>query len=135
MHQLVSGNVASMASNFGGCRHRHLALSMTDEEYMELPPHNPGNYPHRIGSSQEQAIGTEKFQQNQALFQNYTVVNGALKKQIVTAVEPVFLCPLVDQLTFFGQFSALTMMQHIFSSYGEIDIIDLKENAVTMMRP
>ena len=27
------------------------------------------------------------------------------------------------------------MMQHLFASYGAIDKIDLKENAVTMMRP
>ena len=80
---------------------------MTAKEYMEqtgfafVPPHNPGDCPQSMGSAQEQATGTEKFQQNQALFCKYTVVEGALKKQIVTAVEPVFLSPLVDQLTGF----------------------------------
>ena len=58
-----------------------------------------------------------------------------MKKQIVTAVEPVFLSPLEDQLTSFGQVYALTMLQHIFASYRAIDEIDIKENAVNMMGP
>ena len=55
-------------------------------------------------SAQEQALGTVKFRQK------YTVVNGAMKKHIVTVVEPVFLSPLLDPLTGFEQVSALTML-------------------------
>ena len=51
----------------------------------------------------------------------------ALKKQIITAVEPVFPSPMVDQLTGFGQVSALTMLQRLFSRCGVIEKIDLKE--------
>ena len=58
-----------------------------------------------------------------------------LENQIVTVVEPVFLSPLVDQLTGFGQVSALTILQNLFSSYEAIDKTDLKENAVNMMGP
>ena len=50
-------------------------------------------------------------------------------------MEPVLLSPLVDQLTGFGQVSALTMLQHLFSRYGEIDEIDLEENAVKIIGP
>ena len=71
-----------------------------------------------MGNFQEQALGTENLRQNQALFIKYTAVGKALKTQIVTAVEPVFFYPLVEQLTGFGQVSALTMLQHLFSSYG-----------------
>ena len=47
LHRLVRGNVASVASNLGGGRHGHLALTITTEDYMEhtvynfVPPHNP----------------------------------------------------------------------------------------------
>ena len=58
-----------------------------------------------------------------------------MKKQIVTAVEPVFLYPLVDQLTGLGQVSALTMLHHLFSRYRAINKINLKENSVKMMGP
>ena len=58
---------------------------MTDEECMEqivfvfVPPHNPGNYPQSVGSAQEQALGTAKFQQNQTMFRKYTAVDISLK--------------------------------------------------------
>ena len=84
---------------------------------------------------QEQALWTEYFQQNRALLRKYTAVYGALKCQIVTAVEPIFLSPLVDQLTGLGQVSALTTLQRLFSSYGTIDEIYLEENAAKMMGP
>ena len=86
-------------------------------------------------SAQEQALGTEKFRKNQAMFRKYTPLDRSLKNQIGAAVGPVFLSPLVDQLTGFGQVSALTMLQHLFSSYGVIDEINLKENTVNMMGP
>ena len=60
-------------------------------------------------------------------------MDGAIKKKIVTAVEPVFLSPLVDQLTGFGQVLALVILQYLFTSYGEIDEIDPEENAMKTM--
>ena len=62
-------------------------------------------------------------------------MDGSLKKHIVTALQPVFLSPLVNQLTGFGQVSALNMLQHIFNSYTAIEEIDLEENTVKMMSP
>ena len=58
-----------------------------------------------------------------------------MKKHIVTAEEPVFLSPLVDHITGFGQVSALTMMNNLFSNYRVIDRIDLEENTVKIMGP
>ena len=41
----------------------------------------------------------------------------------------------MDQLTWFEQVSALAMIQHLLSSHGVINKIDLEENAVKMMGP
>ena len=107
LHQLSSGDAASVESNLGGGQHGHLVLMMTAEEYRAqaefsfLPPHNPGNYLQSMGRVQEQAIVTEKLGQNQELFCKYTAVDRALKNKIVTVVEPVFLSPLVDHITGF----------------------------------
>ena len=96
--------------------HGHLDLKMTSKYYESqtgfdfVPPHNPGDYPPTMGNPQDQALGTEKFRQNQALFRKYTAVDVALKKQIATTVELVFIYPLMDQLTGFGQVSTLTMV-------------------------
>ena len=48
-------------------------------------------------------------------------------------METIFLYPIKDQLTSFGQFTALNMMDHLFSYYEEIDNINLEENDVKMM--
>ena len=62
-------------------------------------------------------------------------MDGAFKNCVFMAVEPVFLYSLVDQITGFRQVPALTMLQHLFSSYGEIDDINLKGNVVKIMKP
>ena len=51
----------------------------------------------------------------------------AIKKHIVTAVEPVFLSPMVYQMTGIGQVSELIILQHIFKNYGAIDKINLEK--------
>ena len=44
-----------------------------------------------MGNSQEQMLETEKFRQNQALFQNYTTVFGSLKKILVLLFNGLLL--------------------------------------------
>ena len=54
IHQLISGDVESVALNLRGGLHRHLTMTMTAEGYMEqtsfafFPSHNPGDYPHSM---------------------------------------------------------------------------------------
>ena len=62
-------------------------------------------------------------------------MDGSVQNQIVTAVQPVFLAPLVDQLNGFVQVSALAMLHNNFTSYGAIEKIDLEENTLQMMEP
>ena len=52
-------------------------------------------------------------------------MDRSLKNQTAMAVQPVLLYPLVEQLTGFGQVSELIMLQHLFTSYGAIDEINL----------
>ena len=105
IHQLVSGNAALVLSNLRGGRHGHLALTMISKKYAShrdssfVPLHNPKHYPPTMGNAQDQALKTENSWQNQAQFQKYTALDVALKNQIIMTLEPVFLSPLVDQLT------------------------------------
>ena len=86
-----------------------------------------------MGTTQDQALVTEWIQQNQALFSRCTTVDGALKHHIITAIQPVFFSPLVDQLTRSVQVNALQMLHRVFNSYGEIYEIDLEENTMKMI--
>ena len=98
LNWLISRYVESVVWILRGFRNGHLALKMKSEEYMEhtgytfVPRQNSCSYPQTMGATQEQALGTEEILKNQALFRRYTTVDGSLKKQIVTAVQPVS-CP------------------------------------------
>ena len=51
------------------------------------------------------------------------------------AVQPVFLPPLMGQLTLFIKVMMLQMLQHLFNSCRVIDRIDLEEISVKIMGP
>ena len=88
-----------------------------------------------MGKAQKQAFRTERFRQKQELFRGCTALDGVIKNQIYTAMQPVFLFPMVDQLTGFEQVNTLQMLQNIFKSYKAIDKINLKKNSVKMKGP
>ena len=127
--------------NLGGVQKGHLTLTMTAEEYLSqmgqalVPTHNPGDYPPVMGTAQKKALGPKRFRQNQSLFRRYTTVDGAIKNQIFTAMQPLFLYPLMHQLKGFGQVTALHMMKNLFSSYGLIEKINLRGKTVNIMGP
>ena len=85
LHRLISGNLAPVALNLRVGRHRHFNLTMIAEDYIAqtgykfVTLHNPGDYPPTMGTAQEQALGTERFQQNESLFIRCTVVDRVLK--------------------------------------------------------
>ena len=76
--------------------------------------------------AQDQTIGTERFQVNQALFCRYTTLDIQINKQLITAMEPIFMSLIKDQLTGFVQVTDLYMMIHLFRAYGAIDKINLE---------
>ena len=52
-------------------------FTMTSDKYVFVPLNNPYNYPPTMGNAQEQALGTDKFIQDQALYQKYNTVVAA----------------------------------------------------------
>ena len=75
---------------------------MAQMGYAFFAPRKPRNFLPTMGTDQKQALGINWFRKNQELFRIFTAMDRALRKQIVAAVQPVFLSPLVDQLTGFG---------------------------------
>ena len=114
---------------------------MAADNYLEqtghafVSPHNPGEYPPTLGTTQENPLGTDRLCKKQALFKWYTAVDREIKKQIITTVEPVFMYTIKDILKGFKKVTCMVMMAHLFRAYGKIDDINLKEDAVKMMGP
>ena len=63
---------------------------------------------------------------NQSVFRRCTAIDRVIKNRIVTAVQQVFLSPIMYQLTVLGRVKDLEILEHIFRLYGAIDEIYLK---------
>jgi hypothetical protein len=61
-------------------------------------------------------------------------VQQALKKQIITVFEPMYLNILNDDMVGFANISARVMFDHIFITYGNITTVDLENNFEHMRR-
>jgi hypothetical protein len=61
-------------------------------------------------------------------YRTYTSVQQALKKQIISVFEPMYLDVLNDNMVGFANISARDMLDNLFSTYGNITAVDLEIN-------
>jgi hypothetical protein len=61
-------------------------------------------------------------------------VQQALKKQIINVFEPMHLYFLNEDMVGFANISARYMLDHLFTTYGNITAVDLENNLEHMRR-
>jgi hypothetical protein len=61
-------------------------------------------------------------------YRTYTSVQQALRKQIISVFEPMYLEVLNDNMVGFANISAPDMMDHPLGTYGNITAVDLEIN-------
>jgi hypothetical protein len=64
----------------------------------------------------------------------YTSVQQALKDQIITAFEPMYLDVLNDDMVGFANISYRDILDHLFTTHGNITTVDLENNFEHMRR-
>jgi hypothetical protein len=67
-------------------------------------------------------------------YRTYTSVQQALKKQIITVFEPMYLDVLNDDMVGFANITDREMLYHLFMPYGNITAVDLEKNFEQMRR-
>jgi hypothetical protein len=129
----------TLFSPAGGGLHGHLALTMTDAEYLAIAgtpfivPLNPGTLTHLPGATGPQiaeAVRTHKEQMDN--FQLYYNVDKALRNQLLAATPEAFIQTIKDPYLGFGQRSCLDVIIHLRTTYGEITPNELDKNAERM---
>jgi hypothetical protein len=55
-------------------------------------------------------------------------VQQPLKKQIINGFEPIYLDVLNGGMVVFANISARDMLDHLFTIYGNITVVDLENN-------
>jgi hypothetical protein len=61
-------------------------------------------------------------------------VQQALKKQIISLFEPMYLDILNDNMLGYANTTARYMLDHLFETYGNITAVDLEINFENMRR-
>jgi hypothetical protein len=61
-------------------------------------------------------------------YRTYTSVQQALKKQIITVFEPIYLDVLSDDMVGFANITYRVMLDHLFINYGNITAVYLENN-------
>jgi hypothetical protein len=61
-------------------------------------------------------------------------VQQALKKKIINVFEPMYLDVLNDDMVGFAKISARDMLDHLSTTYGNINAVDLENNFEHMGR-
>jgi hypothetical protein len=98
-------------------------------------PTAPGRDPGKTdGTSAQISAVQHTWDEEVQTYRTYTSVQQALKKQIITVLEPMYLDVLNDYMVGFANITARDMLGHLFVTYGNITAVDLENNFEHMRR-
>jgi hypothetical protein len=135
----LNSNATTIASSAGGGLHGHLALVMTEAEYLALTgvafivPVAPPELVHAAGATAANIIEDNRLHKSaSAEFQRYHYTDQALRQQLIAATPEVYIQAVKDPLLGFGRVTTLTILTHLRTTYGEITAEDLEANQLRM---
>jgi hypothetical protein len=140
----LNGNAASVHTNLGGGLHGHLALTIPSAKYLTLsnntafvPPVNPPPNPVHVAGATAITVNEDNRQhlQQQKDFKTYHDVDKALRNQIIASLPDLYIRAVKDDTTGYGNVTSLTMLDHLWKTYGTITQPELKENEKRMQLP
>jgi len=133
----VYTNTRAIPSTRGSGNHGHLGFVMPAAKYLALagtpftlPPH-PGDTPNITDPRATQYIIAKEVRVFKATIAELTLaitIREELKKQILTAVEHLYLATLDDETFGFAQVLVCNMLSHLSTTYGEITHAELEAN-------
>jgi hypothetical protein len=80
------------------------------------------------GTSAQLSAVRHSWEESLLTFRKFNTVQKALKKQIITVFDPMYLDILIDDIAGFANITAREMLDHLFLTYGNITVVDLKTN-------
>ena len=124
--------------------HGHLGMVVTPTVYASIPntvpytiPAFPGPqqvYP-ATSTQQQRAEINNTYKRDLHNFTECTNLQQALRKQLINALDPMYLEPLRDRNTGFAHIPLRDMLTHLFTNYGQITRKDLQDNMKTLSEP
>jgi hypothetical protein len=100
-----------------------------------ISPQAPGRSPANTdGTAAQISAARHVWKEDVQTYRTCTSVQRALKKQIISVFEPMYLDILNDNMVGCANISARDMMDHLFDMYGNITAVDLEINFERMRR-
>jgi hypothetical protein len=98
-------------------------------------PQAPGRAPSNTDRTAAQISAARHiWEEDVQTYRTCTSVQHALKKQIISVFEPMYLYILNDNKVGYSNISAREMLDHLFETYGNITAVDLEINFEHMRR-
>ena len=137
----LSANAASVHSDLGGGLHGHLAITMNATIYatISVTPFTAPTVPAPpvlagMTAAQITALN-RRYDADKAKFHQYVALQNSLKKQLIAAVDEIYLAAISEPYIKYGNRTLLEMLTHLYTTYAKISPADLKENERKMNSP
>jgi hypothetical protein len=112
-----------------------IALTTDAGPTLWISPQSPGRAQSNTdGIAAQISAAHHIWEEDVQTYRTYASVQQALKKQIISLFEPMYLDVLNDNMVGFTNISARDMLDHLFSTYGNITAVDLEINFEHMRR-
>jgi hypothetical protein len=92
-------------------------------------PNAPGRAPATTdGTAAQISAARHVWEEDVKTYRTYTSIQQALKKQIISVFDPMYLDILNDNMVGYANISARDMLDHLLETYGNITAVDLEIN-------
>jgi hypothetical protein len=145
--KFLQANSWAIDAHLGGGTLGHLGLLISDVSYSNIDPptadaptfrvkpNAPGRAPATTdGTGTQISASRHVWEEDVQTYRTYTSVQQALKKQIISVFEPMYLEILNDNMVGYANISARDMLDQLLETYGNITAVDLEINFEHMRR-
>jgi hypothetical protein len=129
IRKMLRANAHSIDTHLGGGAFGHLGIIISDIAYEGISPVTAWvNPPFPISAAKH------RWEEATTAFNAYNTVQSALKKQIITVVDPMYIEILNDDLVGFSNTTSRDMLDNLFLSYGSITDVDIEQDFENMRK-
>jgi hypothetical protein len=145
--KFLQDNSRAIDTHLGGGTLGHLRLIISDAAYamiapttnkeptLWVTPNAPGQATAVMdGTAAQISTARHQWEEDVQTYPTCTSVQQALKKQIISVFEPMYLEILNDNMVGYANISARDMLDLLFETYGNITTVDLEINFEDMRR-
>ena len=141
LNEELNVNTTSIVTTLGGGAHVHLALTISPAMYPTLSntaftiPTLPAAV-NTVGQTGPQIAALNRvYDKEKAEFHSYVNLQNALKKQLIAAIEPLYLQALRAPYVGFANVTVYDMLRHLYDTYANISADNLDENDKRLKAP